>query len=105
MIGERAEKSEVPLDFVFTSSQGNLAVPSSLDFDEKTVQSVKVDFNGDVCDAVEQDGVYAPPAGDSGGDADGSDTSSSEEGSDSEEDEYSDDEDSEDEDEIDVDVM
>jgi hypothetical protein len=113
MVGEQAQTSQVPLDFVFTSSQGQypkLAVPLSPDFDDKTVTSGIVDLTGDVCNAVKQEGAYAPPSGDRRVDVDELDASSSEESSDDEEDDYSDDEDSEDDDnmdddEIDVDVL
>jgi hypothetical protein len=114
IIGERAQKSDVPLDFVFTSSQGqdaDLVDPSSLNFDEKAIPLGMTDLAGDVCDAVEQEGAYAPPSGDGTGDAGDSDVSSSEEDSDSEEeDEYNDDDDSDDgyemdDDDVDGDVL
>jgi hypothetical protein len=99
LTGERAQKSSVPLDFVFTSSKGRdadvPANPWSPDFDKKAVPLGTADLPVDVCDAVEQEGAYAPPPGDGTGELD---SSSSEEGSDSEDEDEDDEDDDEDSD-------
>jgi hypothetical protein len=102
--GERAPKPDVPVDFIFTSSQEMgtvLATPSSFGFDDTTAIPAAQDLITDVCDAVERDGVYAPPLGDHGGDIDDSDSSSSEDDSSSEdEDDDEDDDDMDDDDDV-----